>query len=312
MKKVFVSMLALAALASCSSEEVLNEPVDGNKPVEIKLTAGVLDVTTKAPINTNSKFLPGIAGWEGTQTPAAGTEIWVTEPDADITAGTAQPVVLKDKKYYNPDGATETFICAYYPKSTAAVTLDAPQATFTNTDGSVDVMYASVTSAGKKPAGATAPTATALTFEHQLTQLKFMVKGNASVPSDLKVTTLKVKNVKLPTGLNIFTGELTTSAAQDIPASNLKTDAIPTGDQATAIEYADPIMVAPLNTTDIKLDITTSDGVTFTDVPVTLDANDGNTGGTSFAITLTFQQKEITATSTVTEWTTQTGSGTVQ
>lgn len=310
MKKVFISMLALAALASCSSEEVLNEPVDGNKPVEIKLTAGVLDVTTKAPINTNSKFLPGIAGWEGKQTPDAGTEIWTTEPNAEITAGTAQPVTLKDKKYYNPDGTTQTFVCAYFPKSSAAVTLDAPTATFTNTDGSVDIMYASVTSAGAKPAGATAPTA--LTFEHKLTQLKFLAKGNASIPNNLKVTALTVKDVKLATGLNILTGELTTAAAQNLSASNLSTEALPTTDGVDPISLADPIMVAPLNATEIKLDITTSQGVTFTDVPVTLDLNDNNAGGNSFDITLTFQQKEITATSTVTEWTTQTGSGTVQ
>lgn len=305
MKKIFMSMFALAALASCSSEEVLNEPVDNNKPVEIKLTAGVLDVTTKAPIETGSTFLPTIVGWEGTMEPTAGEPKWTTEPDAAITAGTGTPITLKDKQYYNANGTTHTYIRAFYPQG--SLTADG-LTTFSNPKGDVDVMLTDgIVDAGAKPAST--PTPQALQFKHMLTQLNFTATGDVSLASGTKVISIKVKNVELPTGLNIFTGVLTAGAASDINVENVpNTTEIPTGSTLT---LGDPIMINPLNTNSLKLDIETSTG-TFIDVPVTLEASDNGKGGTSYGIALTFKQKEITVTATVEAWTSQTGSGTVE
>lgn len=306
MKKIFMSMLALAALASCSSEEVLNEPVDSNKPVEIKLTAGVLDVTTKAPIEAGSTFLPSIVGWEGTVAPTTGEPKWTTEPDAAITAGNGTSITLKDKQYYNADGTTHTYICAFYPKGT--LTADGAT-TFSNTKGDVDVMLTDgIVDAGVKPAST--PTAKALQFKHMLTQLNFTATGDASLASGTKVTSIKVKGVKLPTGLNIFTGVLTVpDAASDVDVENVPTTTeIPTG---STLKLGDPIMINPLNATALTLDIVTSSG-TFTDVPVILETSDNGTGGTSYGIALTFKQKEIAVTATVEAWTSKTGSGTVE
>lgn len=309
MKKVFVSMLALAALASCSSEEVLNEPVDGNKPVEIKLTAGVLSLQTKAPIENdgNSKFLPSIMGWEGTAKPTTGAPLWTTEPDAEITAGTSVPITLKDKQYYNADRTINTYICAFHPKG--SVTADG-LTTFPNTKGDVDVMLTDgLVDAGAKPTGSTL-TPIALEFKHLLTQLKFTATGDASLAANTKVLKITVKGVKLPTGVNVFSGNLQVAADPinlDVDGVPTTTD-IPTG---STLNLGNPIMVNPLTTTDLKLDIETTGG-TFTDVPVTLDVSDNGTGGTSYGIALTFKQKEISVTATVAPWTSQAGSGTVE
>lgn len=308
MKKAFISMLALAALASCSSEEIVNEPVDNNKPVEIKLTAGVLSVNTKAPITDGSTFLPAIVGWEGTTTPTSGKPKWTTEPNADITAGTAKAITLRDKQYYNPDGTTHTYIRAYYPKGTLDETTGV--STFTNTDGSVDLMLTdNMLDAGVKPAGVTNPTAKDLQFKHLLTQLNFTMEGDASLAANTIVRSVKVKNVQLPTGVNIFTGALTAAAATDVSLQNIPNTAIPT--DGTDASLGDAIMINPLNSTDLKMDIETNTG-TFTDVPVTLDASDNGEGGTSYGIVLTFKQKEISVTATVVAWTPKTGAGTVQ
>lgn len=308
MKKVFISMLALAALASCSSEEIVNEPVENNKPVEIKLKAGVLSVNTKAPIKDGSEFLPAIVGWEGTTEPTSGKPDWITEPDANIKAGTATVITLKEKQYYNPDGTTHTYIRAYYPNGTLNETTGV--STFTNTDGSVDLMLTeNMLDAGAKPAGATAPTAKDLKFKHLLTQLNFTMKGDASLAANTTIKSVTVKDVQLPTGVNIFTGALTAAAAADVSLKNIPATAIPTND--TEASLGDAIMINPLNSTDLKMDIVTNTG-TFTDVPVTLEASDNGEGGTSYGIVLTFKQKEISVTATVVAWTSKTGAGTVQ
>lgn len=308
MKKIFMSMLALAALASCSSEEVLNEPVDNNKPVEIKLTAGVLSINTKAPIVDGSTFLPAIVGWEGTAMPTTGKPTWTTEPQASITAGAATAITLKQKQYYNPDGNTHTYIRAYFPKGTLNETTGVNE--FTNTDGSVDLMLTeNMLDAGTKPAGTTVPTVQDLKFKHKLTQLNFKMKGDASLAADTKVTSVTVKNVQLPTGINIFNGTLTTAAASNVNVSNVPNTTIPT--DGTDITLGDPIMIAPLSSTDLKMDIVTNTG-TFTDVEVVLSESDNGEGGTSYGIVLTFKQKEISVTATVEAWTPQTGAGTVQ
>lgn len=306
MKKIFMSMLALAALASCSSEEVLNEPVDNNKPVEIKLTAGVLGVETKAPIEAGDSFLPAIVGWEGSDAPTSGDPNWTTEPTANITAGSAQAIILKQKQYYNPDGITKTYIRAYYPKGT----LTAGVNTFTNTDGSVDLMLTeNMLDAGAKPAGTTNPSTYDLKFKHQLTQLNFTMKGDASLAANTTVTSVTVKNVQLPTGINIFDGTLTSTAAGDVSVKNIPDTAIPT--DGTDTPLGDAIMINPLNTSSLTMDIVTNNG-TFTNVPVTLTTSDNGQGGTSYGIVLTFKQKEISVTATVVDWTSSTGAGTVQ
>ena len=53
MKKLMISMLAMAAMVSCTNEiEGPDQPqVNQNEPVEIKLNAGVGTITTKAPVN---------------------------------------------------------------------------------------------------------------------------------------------------------------------------------------------------------------------------------------------------------------------
>lgn len=71
MKNLFLSMLAMAAMVSCTNEIVDNgEKVDNGQPVPIRMTAGVVGVETKAPIITGTtNFAPGIAGWEAAAAP---------------------------------------------------------------------------------------------------------------------------------------------------------------------------------------------------------------------------------------------------
>lgn len=314
MKNLFLSMLAMAAMVSCTNEIVDNgEKVDNGQPAEIRLSAGVLGVETKAAITDGKTFTPAIVGWEvadqGTG-PSLGTEAhtWLTETSTAITAGTSIAMPFKTKQYYNPDGTTSTYIKSYYPTGS----LTGEDVTFTNTEGDVDVMLTELVNAGPKPTGTA--TTTALTFSHKLTQLQFKVGGDASLAAGTTLTSITFK-ATLPTGFNIITDVLAGTEGS-FTIKNISGLTIPTvtAEKPNVADIAanagDMVMIKPIGETTFKIDVVTSAG-TFTDVPVTLTETDTN-GGKSYTITLTFKQKEISAQGTVKAWSSSTGTGTVE
>lgn len=303
-----ISMLAMAAMVSCTNEiEGPDQPkVNGNEQVEIKATAGVLGVETKAPIINGTKFTPAIVGWEGTATPTTEAPAWNTTTSSDIEAGSNVSMPFKDKKYYNPDGTTHTYICAFFPTGTITSNI----VSFTNTNADQDIILTNIVDAGAKPAGVAA--ATMMTFSHKLTQLQFKVGGDASLATGTKIKSISLVKVTVPTSFNIVTGDLNGTESATFTVPNLTESVIPTmsEDGTGASNAGDPIMIKPIGGTTFSINVVTDQG-TFNNVTVTLAQADTD-GGISYNVTLTFKQKEITAQGTVTAWTEKTGTGTVE
>lgn len=301
MKNLVLSMLAIAsitAMNSCSSEnDPINEVAGGDK-VEIKLNAGVIGIETKAPITSSGTFEPSIVGWNvATQPTTTTAPKWITTPTAAISgSASAAKIELKDKQYYEGDATLHSFIRGYYPTGTSAN----GSVTFTNTTGEEDVMMTEIVDAGTRTNNTTA----ALVFSHKLSQLNFKVAKDATLPTGVTLTSITIKNAELPTGFDIVTGVITYTSSADLTVPGISSQEI--GTEASA---GNAVMIKPLSSTDIKLDIVTSQGE-FKDVPVTVEAVDTD-GGTSYTITLTFKQKEVATTASVTDWTQKTGSGEV-
>ena len=190
MKKAFVAILSLAALVACSQDSVVKTSDStaisfDNMFVENKTRAAADPSTTTANINEFA--------------------VWGFRGDA-------QELVFNNERVYKADGAwtydhlqywmegKNYFFGAVSPVNHKDVTVDTKDMSkdglgtisFTNTDGSVDLIYASkvVLAEDINPS---APEKVSLQFAHLLSRVKFSFKYN--FPNEL--TTVAVKNIKI-------------------------------------------------------------------------------------------------------------------
>lgn len=305
MKNLFLSMLAMAAMVSCTNEIVDNgEKVDNGQPVPIRMTAGVVGVETKAPIITGTtNFAPGIAGWEAAAAPSSLTAdaIWSTTASPFTVAATVANITLIQTPYYSTDKATNTYVIGFYPTGTIT---DGVLAVADNSKADKDLMVTGLEDAGNR--GDTKMVA--LQFNHITSQIKFVVKSSdTSFPAADGIAKIELKDVEIPNGINLIEKTASYEAASlltlpgTMPADELTDTAIPAGDA---------VMVKPFAENALKLNITTINGGSYPDVAVTLAAM---TIGTAYTITLDFKAKEVKATAAVTEWVeNSTGTGTIE
>lgn len=291
MKKLILSVLAIAAMTSCTKSSV--EDLDPNAPVEIKLNAGI-------EVNTISKSVGAITPKSAvddvvfvradeTAIPSDWTTATVQSIGAEI-AETSGTITFTSSQYYNIDKAKNTYLIGYHPGTGA--TLANGVVTFTGLTGQQDIMYAPVVNGNKSTTEALKPS-----FSHKLSQLKFKFVKGSGYTGTATVTSIKVKGTKLPASMAIADGTITyASSTTDLDAFTGKTYAI--NEEATAITANEVIMVQT-GASAIKLDITLSDATEFTDVAVTLTT----AASTAHVITLTFTQKEISSTATIGQWT---------
>lgn len=190
MKKAFVAILSLAALVACSQDSVVKTPEStaisfDNMFVENKTRAAADPSTTTANIDEFA--------------------VWGFRGDA-------QELVFNNERVYKADGAwtydhlqywmegKDYFFGAVSPVNHKDVTVDTKDMSkdglgtisFTNTDGSVDLIYAEkvVYASEINPS---APEKVKLQFAHLLSRVKFSFKYN--FPNEL--TTVAVKNIKI-------------------------------------------------------------------------------------------------------------------
>ena len=190
MKKAFVAILSLAALVACSQDSVVKTSDStaisfDNMFVENKTRAAADPSTTTANIEEFA--------------------VWGFRGDA-------QELVFNNERVYKADGAwtydhlqywmegKNYFFGAVSPVNHKDVTVDTKDMSkdglgtisFTNTDGSVDLIYASkvVLAEDINPS---APEKVSLQFAHLLSRVKFSFKYN--FPNEL--TTVAVKNIKI-------------------------------------------------------------------------------------------------------------------
>lgn len=290
----------LMLLAGCSKNE--NAGGDTQEgPVPVRLNSGILEVTTRSVVDAGSTFTASVAGWEteGTVDYAA-PAAWTNTPT--ITASTSTPgsaVTLSPARYYNADDNVKTYIKGWHP----AGTLSDGKVTFENTDGTVDAMITEAVVGSKVDAEGKN-----LVFGHLTTQLKFMVKTGEGVAEGTTIRSITIKDAELPAGFDLTDNGVTYKSAADLFVPNLTETAIPT----TAASVGDPVMIKPFSGNTVRLDIQTSEA-SFTDVTATIDDDANFLPGKAYTITLTFQQKEVELTATVTAWdNTGTGSATIE
>mgnify|MGYP001667781184 CR=1 FL=1 len=339
MKKLYVPVLALLTLASCSKSELANRPVVENDMVEIMATSKALTIETRAPfegsIASDNTLTAVVLG----STTSADYSTTYCDGEMTFTDDNITPVSFATSQYYPVSDAT-VYFCALYPTALADWKDIATTAKYTF-DGKTDVMAAAEVS-GKKST-AMAGTNPSFEFKHLLTKLVVKVKAeneNAqNVWGDITgISLVKANNssvfdtaeVTLATGA-AATGTAFSNAAADgmafyhidaaatpaytdnaVDATDnkieLTTDAV-----AAAYSLVAPI-IAENGVKHFTLSVDTKLGETVTTKEVSFDLYkakvgeedpavfSGDTQGKAFEVTLTFKATEIVATATVTDW----------
>ncbi len=307
MKRTFTLLLGLAVLAGCSKEERGNN--DNGALVPIELGAGV-NVISRAVISTGSEVKAGIAGWVAASAPTyAETPGWGGSDDLEVITTkaneTAQSVSWTTQRYYAPDGKT-TYMKAWSPAGTFSTD---NTVSFTNTDGSVDVLLAPVVSGSK-----TAKVSTPLAFEHMTSQIKFLVKKGTGLAEGTTIKSITIKDAELPTGFDLTKaidaeGAVTYAEAKDLTVPNI--DGTKEITNTTAGDpVGDAVMIKPIVSKTFTVDIATNNA-SYANKTVTV-TTDQVLAGYAYEITLTFGQAGVELTATVAEWKTATGSAEIQ
>lgn len=212
MKKIFY-LLPLMALASCTSNDIVENPAPVYGTEEIQLNGGII-TSESGPVSR--AILTDVA--------TGGMDISILRQDADPTAGTLPTDFTQGatKTAYVFDGATasgaatptkgtvafgtssaitheyylangkDTRLFAWYPQVKATdVTYSAGTVTFNNLDGYVDVM------ASKAVEGSKSAKITSIVLKHMLSQLQFKAYESTAGAKDMwgKITKIEVLGV---------------------------------------------------------------------------------------------------------------------
>ncbi len=293
MKKFILMTMTATLMAGCSTDEENECTSPPNEyPVEIMASAGVSGIQTRSPINTGQSVTAGfIASASGGD---YSTNLWTAAGTFTASTTTSATFSLTPAQYYPADGST-VHIKGYYPQGT----LSGNTVTFSETDGSNDVMISGEASGNKTTGGALA-----FTFNHLLTQLQFTFKAGTGFPATGKtVTSITLKNQQTPASLNINDGTVSYN-----PAGAGITF---TGSYAISADPGTTATIYPMvksGATNVVMDIVAG-GVTYPNVTVNLNTETGK----AHNIILTFTPKGIIVSAIVTPWVTGgTGASVVQ
>lgn len=307
MKKLMISMLAMAAMVSCSSEGILDneEPVINGGLVPIKMTAEIGHLTTKAAIDQDAtsgalnKDLENVYFLRSDETDAAD---WSTSVPLKATIQKGGDIQFSSPQYYDKNGSKKAYLIGYYPKATST---DNGIVKWTIT-GKEDIIISDSQSGSK-----TSTSPLKFTFGHQLTQLQFKVKA----PTGETLTGEKLKSITVTDLRNeaqfdpsaasnqfSFTGEATHGLTTENPAkdTDLSADGIFGG--TLLIESTGETTFNVEVTTDTANDDGSSTQKTYKGT-VTIENEKGLQAQQSYEVNLTISQKEVSGTAEVGKWT---------
>lgn len=317
MKKLMISMLAMAAMVSCTNE-IENPEVPVNEgPVPVTLNAGINQVTTKAIVEQSANISAIV--YASATTNDYKTLAWTGEKAGKINITNGTTVAFEQTEYY-PSNGNSIYMKAVYPTPSAAPTNNI--ITY-DIDGDMDIMMTSELSGSRKTGANASKT---LDFHHMLTQLKIKViaEDEAAKTAWGTISSITVNKVNTSIQLDLSKAyDGTTDAAlsstgskdksitfKGLPAD--KSMAVITNQTtpadiaaaATAMGYA---MIQPATgNTEYELSITTSNS---TDMKVNVTLAESK-ASTSYDIVLTFKASSIAATATIGEWVSGTGTST--
>ena len=322
MRKLILSLAAIAALASCSKDN--ENPTPSYDPNEIRVASQALEATTKAPfegstIDATDHVLLAYVPTTTTENDYttlynsgnSGDCIKFTNNQAtgfcDATGNTPQP------KYYPASG--EVWICGLYP---AADWTNLSTTATHSIEGNTDIMAAAQKKSVK---GGEVQT---LAFKHLLTKLNitFIAETGAATQWG-KVTKIELTAVGEQTPANSITVTLATGVKANTAQG---TGALPCyvwngGDNYTDTEFEGQEKVLPGaevvagqaaayticeaiksdGTKDYTLKVYTTNATQGVSVDVACDTP-GDMTGKEVDVKLTFKASEIQAIATVTDW----------
>ncbi len=293
MKKLILSILAIAAMTSCTKSS--DEEIDPNAPVEIKMNAKIETTVAlgRSAVNQLSEATLTDFAFFRADGKEGDTDLnWNFEP---LGANVAEngTITFDPVQYYNPVADIYAHFIGIYPKSAGSIATG--KFTFTAEEvnkGQTDIMYATKVSGNKNKTEDLA-----IVFNHALSQLKFkFTKGSSFASTTATVTSITIKGTKLPNEMNLSTGIITyNEAAEDIKLTFNTNNTIGGDTPPTEVIMIDP------NSTNIKANITIQDRgseLTFNDIEISVTPNKGE----SHEIELTFEQKEVSGQASITEW----------
>lgn len=295
MKKLMISMLAMAAMVSCSSEGILDneEPVISGGLVPIEMTAAIGNLTTKGAIgqDASGNLTAPLTNVSFIRADGATPDWTAGDIITGVSIGTDGKITFpEDNKQYYPKDGSKANLFGYYPvpKSTDGNILK------WEINGTQDIIISSALSGDKKTTGDLE-----IPFTHKLTQLKFNILAVDAVSGE-KLKHIKVKNLKThaqydPTAASdqfSFDGaesDLTTEGAiQDTDIST------------TGIEGGTLLIEPAASAKQFSIEVVTiTSGVEKT-YSGTVEI--GAAQNTSYDVKLSISQQEVTGKATVSQW----------
>lgn len=191
MKKLIFSVLAVAAMASCSKSELTERPVTGDAFIGVKSEVLSVKQATKAPFEgitaTDSLVARVIASTVSGDFDPSGTSLWHDDNMSFVNGSDTTPVGYNPSRAYPTDGSS-VFLCGLYPASTTdwqnfstsnsgGTHKTTAEYTF---DGKTDVMLAAQVETKKSEVLATPAVYKKLVFNHMLTKLVVRAKAKTT------------------------------------------------------------------------------------------------------------------------------------
>ena len=228
MKKLSIISLAIAAMTfvGCSSEEGVNETVNGQKP----------SLTFVSYVGGSRRAATNLQQTQIAEGVKAG--VFVNNQNGYITGGNNAQLTANGAgaftgaPIYFPEDGSAVSVYAYAPYSTAFNDMAAVNADFTiAANQSTDAGYLASDLLWGIPTGTNSFTETnpvvALNFKHMLSKLTVKFKTSAQTDVDLKGSTINIVNTLPSTTLKVADGTLGTAkgTATSIKAATFATDA---------------------------------------------------------------------------------------
>ena len=322
MKKLILSMAAVAALASCSNDESNVAPELDAKGTPIAVTAGIeTSVDTKAPV-TGTSFTNGasdlfrLVAYENTTQAVPSdfsTPYFTNNGKGDVNVNSKQNgdqgyQLLPDPAQYYPVDGGYLYFYAFAPGGenvwTFTPNATAPTAKIT-INGTQDIMWAK-DETGIKKATSGVQSQPALNFAHKLMQVTFKAKADASFTGSDKVTKLTINGVGASVTLNVVTGNVTFGTENLVAYNDAATGV---AIESTAKNIVAGVMFQPKD--EFTITVETESGVKYENVAIDLGETEQDKAGYSYEVTLNFKQTMIVPTATITAWKTGTNPGVV-
>ncbi|RHJ91680.1 hypothetical protein DW095_09165 [Bacteroides sp. AM07-16] len=301
-KYLFVGMLAVCGLCSCSNDE---DPIDSGSAKSMEISAGI-GATTRAVIDAGySSDLPVSFGRLDNP---SGNTAWDAAINAVRAGGSNNTSVTFGTTQTYSDKNGESALIGFYPQASFSSTTNPAKVAYTIT-GDEDIM------ATELQKGTATNVFQPFTFQHLLTQLQFKCVGSSdAVNKWTKITSITVKEV--PTALELSIDRVT--GASLAVAANPENAGLPILNCPEAVVSTDPkvgyLMLYPtekMGTADAAISLVVKATYENIEKELTVPINniaDGVKAGQSHMITLNFTVTgEITVEAGIAEW--QPGNG---